>query len=112
MAHGFQQVVRQAEQEKLEALEMKLLVPDILLFRHLAARTLRKQRKVQGLHSPSTPVVSSSQAIDAANAAASNCDKPAEAPQEASVKESSAADTPQPERRSMDAESPSGSTTR
>ena len=38
-------------EEQIEALEMNLLVPDILLFRHLAGRALKRQTSAQGSNS-------------------------------------------------------------
>lgn len=42
------QAKQEDEQEQIEALEMSLLVPDILLFRHLAGRALKRQTSAQG----------------------------------------------------------------
>ena len=46
----FQTRLEQAE-EQIEALEMNLLGPDILLFRHLAGRALKRQSSAQGSNS-------------------------------------------------------------
>ena len=50
--HFCQQARSEQEQEQIEALEMKLLVPDILLFRHLASRALKRRPSQQGSHTP------------------------------------------------------------
>ncbi|KAA6426735.1 MAG: vacuolar sorting-associated 13F-like [Trebouxia sp. A1-2] len=46
------QAKQEQEQAQIEALEMKLLVPDILLFRHLASRALKRRPNQQGSHTP------------------------------------------------------------
>lgn len=46
------QAKQEQEQAQIEALEMKLLVPDILLFRHLASRALKRRPSQQGSHTP------------------------------------------------------------
>ena len=43
----------EAEQVQIQALEMQLLVPNILFFRHLAGRALKKQISVQGSNASS-----------------------------------------------------------
>lgn len=47
------QVQLEADQEQIEALEMHLLVPNILFFRHLAGRALKKQLSAQGSNASS-----------------------------------------------------------
>ncbi|KAL0051145.1 hypothetical protein WJX82_002690 [Trebouxia sp. C0006] len=46
------QAKQEQEQAQIEALEMKLLVPDILLFRLLASRALKRRPSQQGSHIP------------------------------------------------------------
>ena len=43
----------EAEQQQIEALEMHLLVPNILFFRHLAGRALKKQISTKGSNASS-----------------------------------------------------------
>ena len=43
------QARREQEQAQLEVLEMQLLMPDILLFRHLSARALKRSPSLQGI---------------------------------------------------------------
>ena len=103
--------MRKAEQGQIEALEMQLLVPDILLFRHLAAKSLKHQRRLQGLHSPLQPEGSATEVSqhDAADTAGAVTGTSPEMPSDVSPKKSTLADTWSKKRKSLDDRSPHGS---
>ena len=106
--------MRKSDENQIGALEMQLLVPDILLFRHLAAKSLKQQTRLQGLHSPlqhegSAPEVSQH---DAEASTAEVLGGSPQVPQDISVKEALPAEASTKKRKSLDAKSPSGASER
>ena len=109
---SFPQVMRKTEQSQIEGLEMQLLVPDILLFRHLAAKSLKQQRRLQGLHSPLQPEGSAtevSQQVAAADTTGTVSTANPETPKDVSAKEGFPVDVSSKKRKSLDDRSPHGS---
>lgn len=103
--------MRELDQVQIEALEMQLLVPDILLFRHLAAKALKQQRRLQGLHSPLQTEGSAaeiSQHDGVASTAGIVSGTNPETLKDVSAKESVTVEATQKKRKSLDDRSPHG----